>query len=63
MAIGQSHPSKPPPKADFDKIPLIDLSTLKSSDLAERQKLAHKVYEACTQVGFFYIKVISSFCR
>lgn len=44
-------------KADFDSIPVIDLSTLKSPHLHERQGLARQVDEACTQVGFFYIKV------
>lgn len=44
-------------EADFDSIPIIDLSRLKSPHLHERQELARKIDEACTQVGFFYIKV------
>lgn len=43
--------------ADCDRIPIIDLSTLNSPHLYERQKLAQSIYDACTQVGFFYIKV------
>lgn len=43
---------------DFDHIPIIDLSTLNSSHLDERKKLAQHIYHACTQVGFFYIIVM-----
>lgn len=48
--------------ADGNHIPIIDLSTLDSPDFNERQKLAQSIYDACTQVGFFYIKVGGS-CR
>ncbi|KAF3384707.1 putative iron/ascorbate oxidoreductase [Penicillium rolfsii] len=42
--------------ANCDHIPVIDLSTIDSTSLEERQKLARAIFEACTQVGFFYIK-------
>ncbi|KAJ5489094.1 hypothetical protein N7539_003984 [Penicillium diatomitis] len=42
--------------ADSAAIPVIDLSSLRSSRLDERQELAQRIYDACTQVGFFYIK-------
>ncbi|BAE60531.1 unnamed protein product [Aspergillus oryzae RIB40] len=45
------------PKADFENIPIIDVAALKSPDRRERQRLAREIYDACTQVGFFYIKV------
>ena len=41
----------------FDHIPIIDLSALGSPVLKERQQLAKEIFTACTQVGFFYIKV------
>lgn len=43
--------------ADGDHIPIIDLSTLDSPQIEVRQKLAREIYDACTQVGFFYIQV------
>lgn len=42
---------------DFDSIPIVDLAAWRSSDPKERQRLTQRVYEVCTQVGFFYIKV------
>lgn len=48
----QEHPSCNP-RDDFHKIPIIDLSTLNSSQVEERQKLAEEIYDACTRVGFF----------
>ncbi|PYI02809.1 Clavaminate synthase-like protein [Aspergillus sclerotiicarbonarius CBS 121057] len=41
---------------EFDQIPIIDLSTLRSPLLKERQQLAREIFNTCTQVGFFYIK-------
>ncbi|KAJ5306193.1 hypothetical protein N7508_005208 [Penicillium antarcticum] len=41
--------------ANCDHIPIIDLSTLDSPHLEERQQLAQSIYDVCTQVGFFYI--------
>jgi hypothetical protein len=49
--------SKTSQLAISDHIPIIDLSTLDSPDLEERQQLARSIYEVCTEVGFFYIKV------
>lgn len=43
--------------ADCNHLPIIDLSTLDSPNVNERQKLAQSLCDACTQVGFFYIKV------
>jgi isopenicillin N synthase-like dioxygenase len=43
--------------ANCDHIPVIDLSSIDSVSLEERQKLARTIFDACTQVGFFYIKV------
>ncbi|PLB53737.1 Clavaminate synthase-like protein [Aspergillus steynii IBT 23096] len=42
--------------ADFESVPIIDLSKLHSSSILERQELAREIDQACTQVGFFYIK-------
>ncbi|OOQ85537.1 2OG-Fe(II) oxygenase family oxidoreductase [Penicillium brasilianum] len=42
--------------ANCDHIPVIDLSSIDSVSLEERQKLARTIFDACTQVGFFYIK-------
>jgi isopenicillin N synthase-like dioxygenase len=47
-------------KGKFEKIPIIDLTPWQSHNIEERRKLAREVYEACTEVGFFYIKVIAS---
>lgn len=44
-------------KGNFDNIPIIDLSNLRSPLLDERRALAKGVYDACTNVGFFYVKV------
>jgi hypothetical protein len=46
--------------ADCDHIPIIDLSNLNSPRVEDRQKLAQSIRDVCTQVGFFYIKVITS---
>ncbi|KAL4740975.1 hypothetical protein BDV11DRAFT_184388 [Aspergillus similis] len=43
-------------RVDFDSIPIVDLSTLNSPHIQERQKLADSVRKACIEVGFFYIK-------
>lgn len=44
-------------ESDFDSIPIVDLAAWRSSDPDDRQRLASRVYDVCTQVGFFYIKV------
>lgn len=46
--------------ANCDHIPVIDLTSLDSSDAEARGQLARNIYDACTQVGFFYIKVSPS---
>ncbi|KAH8434906.1 uncharacterized protein LDX57_012537 [Aspergillus melleus] len=56
MSPSITHPSSPQ-SADVAEIPVIDLSSLRSPILEDRQKLAGQVYDACTNVGFFYIKV------
>lgn len=47
----------PSQAANCDQIPVIDLSSLDSPRIEERKDLAKTIYDACTQVGFFYIKV------
>lgn len=47
--------------ASCDHIPVIDISNIDSAELKERQELAQAVFDACTQVGFFYIKVPSQY--
>jgi len=42
-------------KTSFRSIPIIDLKSSFSSSLADRQKVASQITEACTTVGFFYI--------
>ncbi|KAI2789946.1 hypothetical protein POX_d05447 [Penicillium oxalicum] len=42
--------------AECAAIPVIDLSALDSSCPEERQRLARQIYDACTRVGFFYVK-------
>jgi hypothetical protein len=49
--------------ANCDHIPIIDLSNLDSPHLEERQQLAQSIYDVCTQVGFFYIKVRLFYCH
>lgn len=43
--------------ANCDHIPIIDLSSIDSPHIEDRRQLAQTIYDACTQVGFFYIKV------
>ena len=40
----------------FQELPIIDLADMESPDLSKREALAAKVYDACTQMGFFYVK-------
>jgi isopenicillin N synthase-like dioxygenase len=40
----------------FSGIPIIDLSNATHPELAKRKELAKEIYDACTNVGFFYIK-------
>ncbi|PFH46221.1 hypothetical protein AMATHDRAFT_155895 [Amanita thiersii Skay4041] len=40
----------------FDRIPVIDLADIKSSDTNLRHALAKQVRNACINVGFFYVK-------
>jgi isopenicillin N synthase-like dioxygenase len=42
--------------ADFSEIPLIDLAPLYSDDTQAKQRMAAELREACTDVGFFYVK-------
>lgn len=41
---------------DFDTIPVIDVGGIRSQVLDDRQKVATEIRDACTRVGFFYIK-------
>ncbi|KAF9019957.1 Clavaminate synthase-like protein [Hymenopellis radicata] len=52
----------------FSAIPVIDLSTIHSSDATSRKLLANQLRDACINVGFFYVRnhgipeqVVSSF--
>jgi hypothetical protein len=50
--------SEPPPgvaNEALPSVPLIDLSKSFSSDLADRQRVASEIREACTTSGFFQI--------
>ncbi|KAK5308723.1 hypothetical protein LTR99_001699 [Exophiala xenobiotica] len=40
----------------FDELPIIDLSDIESADETKLRAVASKIYDACTKVGFFYIK-------
>ncbi|PKX96252.1 isopenicillin N synthase family dioxygenase [Aspergillus novofumigatus IBT 16806] len=51
-----SQPSLHLQGVDFKTIPIIDLSKLHSSNVEERRELAREIDQACTKVGFFYIK-------
>ncbi|KAL3469291.1 Clavaminate synthase-like protein [Aspergillus californicus] len=41
---------------DFTNIPIIDLTDLDSPRLDTRRALAREIYDACTRIGFFYVK-------
>jgi isopenicillin N synthase-like dioxygenase len=43
-------------KLDFDSIPLIDIADLRHRDREKRLAVAHQIRDACTLVGFFYIR-------
>ncbi|KAH7304296.1 2OG-Fe(II) oxygenase [Stachybotrys elegans] len=45
----------PPRDAEPSEIPVIDVSGLASSSLADRKLVAQKIHEAATNTGFFYI--------
>ena len=40
----------------FHEIPIIDFTNAFSKDFEKRKELAGQVYDACTRVGFFYIR-------
>ncbi|KAK7900795.1 hypothetical protein LTR67_003079 [Exophiala xenobiotica] len=40
----------------FKAVPVIDLSPMDGKDPAKLEELVSQVYDACTQVGFFYVK-------
>ncbi|EWC43850.1 hypothetical protein DRE_07294 [Drechslerella stenobrocha 248] len=40
----------------FSSIPILDLSLAFSDDLGHRKKCAEQLFDACTRVGFFYVK-------
>jgi len=43
-------------RGEFHEIPVIDFSDAYSKDLDKRKALSKKIYDACVDVGFFYIK-------
>ncbi|KAL4863232.1 hypothetical protein BDV12DRAFT_189845 [Aspergillus spectabilis] len=48
--------SNQPLQSLADKIPIIDLTNMRSPHFEERKAVAKEVCDACTNVGFFYIK-------
>jgi isopenicillin N synthase-like dioxygenase len=40
----------------FSSIPIIDLTDATSPSLDTRKRVAQEIYDACVNVGFFYIK-------
>ncbi|KAJ7480549.1 hypothetical protein FB451DRAFT_1237868 [Mycena latifolia] len=44
------------PSSPFTAIPVIDLSTIASTDSVVRRALVDEIKHACTDVGFFYVK-------
>jgi isopenicillin N synthase-like dioxygenase len=44
------------PSTSFTSIPVIDLAELDSPSLDARKKIARKIYDACSQCGFFYVE-------
>jgi isopenicillin N synthase-like dioxygenase len=42
-------------RPDFDSVPLIDLSGMRSGNAAAKARVAEDLREACINVGFFYI--------
>lgn len=40
----------------FTQIPIIDLTNATSSSFEQRKAVAKEIYDACVNVGFFYIK-------
>lgn len=42
--------------SSFTSIPTIDLSELDSPSHQARKNIAEKIYDACSQCGFFYIE-------
>ncbi|KAK5442570.1 hypothetical protein LTS15_010994 [Exophiala xenobiotica] len=42
--------------ASFEELPVIDLADIDSADETKLRALASNIYDACTKVGFFYIK-------
>lgn len=42
--------------SSFTSIPTIDLAEIDSPSLDTRKKIAKNIYDACSQVGFFYIE-------
>ncbi|PPQ78729.1 hypothetical protein CVT25_010732 [Psilocybe cyanescens] len=41
---------------DFQNVPIIDLTDIRSNDAEKRRKLVDNIRDACMQVGFFYVK-------
>lgn len=42
--------------SSFTSIPTINLAEIDSPSLDARKKIAKNIYDACSQVGFFYIE-------
>lgn len=44
-----------PRDAGPDEIPIFDISSIWSENLADRHRVADQIYDAATTIGFFYI--------
>ncbi len=40
----------------FESIPIIDFAAMQGADAQAKQSVAAQLYQACTEVGFFYLK-------
>lgn len=54
--MGTRKVREPDKSTTFQELPIIDLADMESPEASRRVALAAKVYDACTRVGFFYIK-------
>ncbi len=54
--ISSTTPGLASRKPAFTEIPIVDFSPMGLQDTGSQQALAREVYNACTEVGFFYIK-------
>ncbi len=53
--VSNTTPGLEAKRLDFSEIPVLDFSPMETGNQSEKQALAKKLFEACTQVGFFYV--------